>query len=359
VSLELRSVDVAAETYSLDIPAVRRATGTIDAAGTVTATGTYPILTQATGTVTLFNYSGAPVDVEPGTLVATGEEPGAQAFSTVTPVVVPKGTLLADGRIQGGEATVPVEAFAAGPGGNVAARAIDTVLSEGPRNRLRAFAQPSAPLVVNTDPTIGGTESSGLLMLQEDVDAAVTALERALADALAEELGADDLVLVPVGDPPDPVIEIADGLVGTQDQQTSPISGTLAYDQWLVDPDVIESTAADRLAADAAAVPADHRLVPGATSVRIIELAGTEDGVIASVEVAGRAEAIVDEAGVIERIRGRSVEDAEEALDGLGRAEIAAWPGWVASVPEVGWRIDVRIASADEPGATPAPSMSP
>jgi hypothetical protein len=359
VTLRLETVAIAPQTYSIDVPTERRAAGTLEEVGTVTATGTYPILTQATGTVTLFNFSGAPVDVDANTLVATGEEPGAQAFSTVTPVVVPAGQLTPEGRIQAGEQTVNVMAVAAGLGGNVAAEAIDTVLSEGPRNRLRGFANNATRLVLNTAPTTGGTESTGPVILQEDVDAAVAAVRVALAEALVQELGDADLVAVPVGTPAEPEISGDDGLAGTQDQPTAEIRGMLAYDQWLVDPDELERVAGDRLAADDEAVPANHRLVDAATTVRVLQTTASADAVTASVEVGGRAEAIVDEEAVIERVRGRPIEEAERALESLGRVEVEPWPGWVTEVPDLEWRIDVQIESTDEPAASPSAAASP
>lgn len=359
VTLRLRSVAIPPQTYSIDVPTERRASGTLEAVGTVTATGTYPILTQAVGTVTLRNFSGAPVDVEPGTLVATGEEPGAQAFSTVTPVVVPEGKLTPAGTIQPGERTVSVMAMAPGLGGNVAADTIDTVLSAAPRNRLRGFPNNGMPLVVNAEPTTGGTESTGQVFLQEDVDAAVAALRADLTEALADELGEADLVAVPIGTPAEPEISGADGLAGTQDQASAEIRGTLSYDQWLLDPDDLDRVAAERLADDPEAVPANVRLLESATSVRVLETTATAEGVTATVEVAGSAQAVVDEESVIERVRGRALEDAEGALDELGRAEIEPWPAWVTEVPDLEWRIDVRIEPTESAESSPTPAASP
>ncbi len=357
VSLVPRVVEVPARTYTLEL-AGERDSGTLDEPGTITATGTYPILTQATGTVLLNNFSGAPVSVEAGTLVAVGVEAGAQAFATGATVVVPPGELTPQGTVQAGQAPVPVTAVAPGLGGNVPALAIDTVLSEAPRNSLRGFSNNPEPVVVNPAPTTGGTESTGPMIVQADVGAAVAAVRDGLTAALAEELARGDLVAVPVGAPPEPTIEGADALVGAQDQPTAEIRGTLAYDYQLVDPDAIERAAVQRLAADEGAIPGGHTLVEGRTAVTVAETSATAAGVTAVVEVAGTAQAQVEPGDVVDLVRGRPVEDAERALDDVGRAQIEVWPGWVTSVPDLEWRIDVRIDGGEE-GEAASPSGSP
>jgi hypothetical protein len=60
----------------------------------------------------------------------------------------------------------------------------------------------------------------------------------------------------------------------------------------------------------------------------------------------------------VDLVRGRPVEDAERALDDVGRAQIEVWPGWVTSVPDLEWRIDVRIDGGEE-GEAASPSGSP
>ena len=47
---------------------------------------------------------------------------------------------------------------------------------------------------------------------------------------------------------------------------------------------------------------------------------------------------------VADRIAGLAPDDAEAALEDLGHATVELWPDWVASVPTMGWRIEVRVA---------------
>lgn len=360
VSVAPRTVPISARTYTLKVEGAERLTGTVNEVATVTATGTYPILQQATGTVTFFNFNVSPQEVLDGTLVAAGQQAGAQAFETVTPIVVPEGFLTPQGTIQAGEMSVPVMASAPGPAGNVPAMAIDTILSDGPRNRLRGFANNEEQLVVNPGPTSGGSQSTGPEIMQEDVDAAVASLRSALSAGVAEALDQGDLIPVPVGTVPEPAFDGVDGLVGTRDQPAVEIAGTLAYDQWLVDRDDLERAATERLVDDDQAVPLGYRLIDEVTTVEVTESTATAEDVRVTVEVSGRAEALMDERAVLERIRGRGLEDASAELEDLGRASIDLWPGWVTSVPELEWRIEVTIERVDDEGrAQPEASPTP
>lgn len=350
---------IPARTYTIPLDgeadgAVRR-TGSAEETTTVTATGTYPIREQATGTVTFFNWNTSAVEVPAGTLVAASE----QAFATVTPIVVPAGSLTPFGTIEAGELSVPVMAAAPGQAGNVPAQAIDTVLSEGPRNRLRGFANNDEPLVVNPSATSGGDERTGPEITQADVDAAVEVLRVALAAEVETALGDGDVIRVPVGAPADPAFEGVDDPVGTRDQATAEIRGTLAYDTWLVDPAQLERAAADRLSADREAVPDGFRLVADETAVEVTGTVGTAEGVEASVAVRGRAIADVDPEAVLERIRGTTPDEAEALLADIGRARIDVWPDWVTTITEMDWRIQVIVEPADDPPAEPDASATP
>lgn len=356
IRLVPRTASVTPRTYTLEIEG-ERVTGALNEVAMVTATGTYPILGQATGTVILRNFSGSQQEVPAGTLVAVGEEPGAQAFATVTSVIVPEGLLAPNGTVQGGEAIADVEASAPGSAGNVPADAIDTVLSEGPRNRLRGFANNETRLVLNPGPTSGGFESTGAEITQADRDAAVATLSTLLADGLAEALERPGTIAVPIGALSEPVFTGLEDLVGRRGQETVEIGASQAYDQWLVDRAAIEEAATERLAADEGAVAPGQRLVEEDTSVEITGTVATPDGAAVTVRVSGRTEALVEETAVVQRIRGLPLEEAEAALEDLGAASIDLWPGWVATVPDLEWRIDVTVTGDD--GRQPTPSGSP
>jgi hypothetical protein len=62
---------------------------------------------------------------------------------------------------------------------------------------------------------------------------------------------------------------------------------------------------------------------------------------------------------VIARIRGLGPEEARLALADLGPARIDLWPGWVTAVPEMEWRIEVRVEGAELPSGAPSASDVP
>lgn len=350
VSIAAATTTIQPRTYTLLLTGTAdgadRRTGIAEQTTTVIATGTYPIRVQATGTVVFFNFSGAPVEVPAGTLVAAA----GQAFSTVTPIVVPEGQLTPQGTIQAGEASAPVMAEAPGQAGNVTALAIDTVLSEGIRNRLRGFANNEEPLVENPNPTSGGDERTGPEITQADVDAAIETLRASLVADVEAALGEGDL-RVPVGAAAEPAFEGLDDLVGMRDQPAVEIRGTLAYDTWLVDPAQLERAAAERIGADREAVPDGYRLVDAATTVETTGTAGTPEGAEISVAIGGRAVAEVSPDEVLDRIRGLTPDEGEAALADLGRARVDLWPDWAKTVTELDWRIDVTIEGAADDGA--------
>ncbi len=328
-----------------------RATGTVEASATVTATGTYSVQEPATGTVVLFNWNFRPVGVPAETLVAAGE----QAFATVAEVVVPAGSLTREGRIQAGEMPVGVVASAIGPAGNVDVGAIDTVLSRSVEAQLSGFPG-SGRLVTNPEPTSGGQDTTGSEVTQEDVDAAVVALRDELASAAAEAIRAEDGLIVVLPDAAaEPTIDVPEGLVGTRDQAEAEISGSLDWQAFSVAGDEVDARARDAFAQEAA-LPPDRQLLPDATQVTLGEPRLEEETIVVPVTVRGRSLPAVDESEVLERTRGLSAEAAEAALAGIGEVSVELWPGWVDSVPQLEWRVDVRI---DELDAAPQPSASP
>lgn len=317
--------------YRITITDPERTSGTVTETATVTATGTYPIQAAATGTVVLFNFNVVPVPVPAETLVAAGE----QAFATVVGIDVPAGSLTSDGRIQAGEARVDVVAAAIGPGANVAAEAIATILDEGTRNRLRGFPQNNAPLVVNPEATAGGVDTTGVEITQADLDAAMASLREALDTGVTDALeGTGDDLSADAAEAPQPVITGAEELLGTRDQEQAEISGELAYDRLSVAANEVRDTAEARFAADADAVP---------TRVEIGEVRREGDALTVAVTVTGRSTAEFGRGEVIERVTGLSEGEARAGLAELGEATVDLWPGWVTSVPENDWRIEVQI----------------
>ena len=346
IELTPRSASVGPLEYDVEFTDAERVAGNVQAAATVAATGTYAIQTAATGSVQLLNFNSFDVTVDQGAFVAAGE----QAFATDAEVVVPKGSLTADGRIRSGVAVVGVTAAAVGEAANVPALAIDTVLDPGTAAMLRGFQNNSARLVENPEPTAGGADTTGPEITQADVDAAVTSLHEALAARVTEALAtSEDLVSADVVASSDPTIDGLDGLVGMRDQVGVEISGTLAYDRLSVTRGTVIERAEERLVNDEDALPPGHALLPGATQVTIGIARAEGDVLVVPVSVTGASAPQLDRGEVLERVRGRSAAAAEAALAELGSARVELWPGWVASVPELDWRIDLRLGEAAAP----------
>ncbi len=343
--------------YEIRIDDPVQQSGTAEATAPVVATGTYPIQVAATGVVVFRNFNSFDVAVDAGTLVAVGAEAGDQAFETTEDVVVPAGQLTAQGTILAGEQAAAIVAAATGPAANVAADAINTILSQSTAARLRGFGNNRERLVLNPEATAGGVDDTGTEITQQDVDDATAsllgALDTAVTDALDETR---EVVYADPAEPPEPVIEGLDGLVGTRDVETAEISGTLAYDRLSVDESEVIALATERLLGDTAVLPPGHELLPSATEVAIGEARQDGEALIVAVTVTGASTPVIDRDEVVDRVRGRSVDEAEAALAGLGNPTVDLWPGWVSSVPGIDWRIEVRIAGEDV--ATPVPSSS-
>lgn len=347
IELTPRSRPIGPVEYELEVADAERTQGTVQDSATVTATGSYAIQAFATGSVMLLNFNSFDVPVDEGEFVAAGQ----QAFATDVAVVVPRGSLTPDGRIQSGVAVVAVTAAAVGEAANVPARAIDTVLSEETAAMLRGFQNNQARLVENPEPTTGGLDTTGPEITQSDVDAAVASLREALAAGVAEELASDtSMISADVVAAPEPTFDGLDGLVGTRDQAEVQIGGTLAYDRLSVERAISVERAEAQLAADAAVLPAGHALLPDATRVTIGAARAEGDALVVAVTVTGASAPELDRADVLERVRGLSAPAAEAALEDLGAARVELWPGWVATVPDLEWRIDLRLGGEpDEP----------
>ena len=332
--------DIGPVPYVIEVAQPERLSGTAEASATVTATGEYQTLEPATGEVVLFNWTFFPQPIGAGTLVAAGD----QAFATQADVVVPRGSLTAEGTIQAGEVTVAVAASAAGPAGNVGPNEIDTVLSQNADARLQGFPENGQRRVTNPEATSGGVDESGTQITQADVDAAVEALTADLQgevdDALADQ--ADAIVVQP--EPADPTIDGLDDLAGTRDQAEATIDGSLPWEAWTADRAEVTEAARQQFANDPAQVPSGHELLPDSIDVAVHEANVRGESMRVDVTATGRSAAAIDTSEVADRIAGLAPADAEAALEDLGHATVELWPDWVASVPTMGWRIEVRVA---------------
>ena len=288
----------------------------------------------------LFNWTFFPQPIGAGTLVAAGD----QAFATQADVVVPRGSLTAEGTIQAGEASVAVAASAPGPAGNVGADEIDTVLSENADARLQGFPENGQRRVTNPEATSGGVDETGTEITQADVDAAVEALTADLRGEVADALDEHADAIVVQTELPEPEIEGLDELAGTRDQAEATIDGSLPWEAWTADRAEVTEAARQQFANDPAQVPSGHVLLPESIEVAIEEANVRRGAMRVDVTATGRSAAEIDTNEVADRIAGLAPDDAEAALEDLGHATVELWPDWVASVPTMGWRIEVRVA---------------
>jgi len=294
-----------------------------------------------------------PVEVPAGTSVAAGDV----VFTTTAAVTAPPGSLTDRGTIAGGEVPAAVVAAAIGPGGNVAAEAIDTIVDEQIRNRLRGFPQNQARLVVNPEPTAGGVDTTGVEITQADVDAATAALRESLTAMVEERLEeSDERLHADPAEPFEPVITGTDGLVGTRDQPEVEISGELRYDRLLVDGGDAEDRARERFAGDDDLLPAGHEILDDATRIEVGAVERRGEELVVEVSVRGRSAPRPDRAEILDRVVGLAPEEAEAVLASIGDASVELWPGWVAEVPENESRIDVQISGIDDPAPVPSGS---
>jgi hypothetical protein len=265
---------------------------------------------------------------------------------------VPRGQLTGAGTIAAGDIAVAVVAAAPGPAGNVAADAINVVVNQSVDARLRGFPENPQPRVLNPEPTSGGVDTTGPEITQADVEAAVTAVREDLAAQVAEATDTADPDLIAVAAPPgEPVIEEPEGLVGTRDTERVEIGGELAWEVVRADPATVIEEARTRLLEDPARLPAGHEYLEGSVEVELGP-ASLADGVLTvPATVTARSIGRIDLDEVRSRIAGRSAAEAEAALADLGTVSVELWPGWAATVPELEWRVEIRVAENLEEGA--------
>ena len=328
--------------------------GVVSATLPGTATGVFQELIAATGSVTFLNWNTVNVEVPAGTEVSAG---GAQRFTTAEQIVVPAGSFTPDGRVQAGEASVGVAATQAGPAGNVAAGAIDTIENGSVRAFLRGFPNNRERLVVNPAATSGGADNPLPVIQQTDVDAVTAAITAQLLEGLDERLAAHADRLYPALEPATPVIDVPEGLVGTQREATFELTGTLTYSNPYVLRTDVEAEGATQLLTDGSATP------PGATllseTIEVEPGAVSYDGQAVSVQVSVRAEAApeIDTEQLRELVAGKTAEEVSAELEELGDATVELWPDWVDRVPRLDWRIHIEFAASD--GASPSGSAAP
>lgn len=340
VTIQPATATVGPVPYVIDVAQPERLSGTARAEATVTATGSYETHEPATGAVTLFNWTFFPVNVPAGTFVAADVE----AFATHAEVTVPRGRLTIDGRILAGQVDVDVVAAVPGPAGNVEAGAIDVVVNPSVDAQLRGFPENPERRVENAAPTSGGVDQAGTRITREDVDAAVEALTADLRGQVADAVAEHGDAIVAQPESADPRIDGLEDLVGTRDVAEATLTGRLRWEAFVADRNEVIEAARQQLADDPTAVRPGHALLPDSIDVEIAEAHLVDGALRVHVTASGRSAAQIDGNQVAELVAGLSPEEAEAALEDLGQATVELWPGWVASVPTMAWRIEVRVA---------------
>ena len=204
-------------------------------------------------TVTFYNW-GLEATVPAGTTLSAG---GGVTFTTDEAVAVPPGAFNSDGRLVAGQASVTITASSGGEDGNVAAETIDTIEDRIVAVTLRGPFQLGLRLVTNPDPTSGGAVVHHPVIEQADVDAVVAAIRGDLRAQIAARIAANPGRVYPRAEDDVGTVEVPGDLVGTEDQETFELRGSYDFSRSYVLKDEIEVGAADALAGDAVAIPAD------------------------------------------------------------------------------------------------------
>jgi hypothetical protein len=305
------------------------------------ATGHRTRRTAATGTVLLINYSPDDVLVPAGTLVSAGRE---ILFRTTKDVTVPESFFAFVGTA---EATI--EAVEPGPSGNVDADAIDRIEDKDIDRALRGPG-PDERRIRNDDPTEGGDERELLVVSRRDVERVkeeiTTDLQAQFEDASAAQ---EDRIYA--GDPPKLRINVPDDLVGnvSQDPFTFNLTGRLMDERpYLLRQDA-EAAALDQLLADPSAAGAGATVDESSVQFKLGEATQEADVITVPVTVTAIALRNVDEEAVRSELAGKTVAEAEAALEPIGPPTVTLWPFWVDRVPRIDWRISIDVQAAEPP----------
>jgi hypothetical protein len=317
------------------------------------ATGKKISETRASGAVQWTNCDPTRAYTIPsGTIVATND---GEQFATGDDVFLPVAILSGNPpTISCQSRDVGVTARSNGTAGNVDAGTITTVPSDYNSVVIR---------VTNPRATSGGTHTESKVVVQKDVDAAMTALTKALRDEFTAQLA--DASHVPAGltlfaatksmSSGDPNTD-PDALVG-QVQPTFTLGMTATGTATAVDQAMVQSIGDRRIRA---AVEKDRSLVKDSVSVTVGQPRVDGSAVIFPV-TASALEVNSPDATTIRRVvKGLSVDEARERLRDYGDATVDVWPGWVTSITPYDFRLDVEVVSdvPTEP-TIPTPTSQP
>ena len=332
---------VPATTYTFDVAV----------SDTFPATGLNVVDTPGTGEVTFSSLNtGASNPIPMGSVVKT--ESGIE-FRTLGPVILPTAQIgIVDGRFVVVPSTrkVGVEAVTPGVAGNVPAGAI-VVVPEG-ENSIRT-------IVKNDAPTSGGTHTEKPVVQQADIDAALRALDEALAVQFTDQLAS--ATNVPAGTTVFPETRSL-GPSSTDIDPTTLVGsevpsfqlGLTARGSVLgVNPEPVTTLAEARIRSSV-----DRGFLLDEGSIAITPGSPIVAGTTITFPVVVRATETreVDEAALRARIRGLGIPQARTVLGAYGDVTITVWPDWVTTIPTNDARLALTVETPAPPSGSPSPS---
>ena len=319
------NLTVPAQQFSFDLAANQ----------TFNASGIKVTDTKATGSVTFANFdTGRGVLIPAGTLVRTGSK---IEFATLTALTLPSASVdfFPPFATHPSTGSVGIEAVIAGPTGNVGNNTI-TIVERGGKNLK----------VSNPDATSGGAHSEGPQVTQQDVDAAIATLTAALPSELDTQLA--QASNVPSGTtiysatkqvgPATPTVDPTT-LVGLE-QATFDLGVTATGTVLGVDAAPIRSLALERLRTH---VVTDFMLDEGSVVVDIGTPSVIGDVVTFPITLQGNQVRTVDEAALLQSIKGLDLPAARAKLDAAGEVQVNVWPDWVTTIPTNLERVTITV----------------
>ena len=325
---------VPAQTFTYDLAATQ----------TFQATGVRIDEATASGAVTFQNCdTGGKVRIPSGSLVRTNDN---VVFSTTDTITVERASIFP---FACRTKDTGVVALAPGPGGNVAANRITTI-PEG--------YDPVVLSVTNQNPTGGGKHDEFSLIKQEDVDAALLALQTALLADFDAKL--TDTSRVPEGTELFPPTKTVGEATPTLDPATLVGKEQAEFELGLtaqgtvlgVDSSPIDDIADTLIRAE---VTSGFTLLEPSIEVE----PGTPIVDLATVRYLVTVRALesrdVDVDALLAAIKGKPLHEARLVLDEVGESTIQVWPDWVTTIPTVDGRVTISVGGEAGPTSTGSP----
>ena len=342
VTIDPLTEDIGPVPYVIEVAQPEQLSGTAEASATVTATGSYRTRRARDRRVVALQ-----LDVlRPGIAGGHASSPPASRPSPRRPTSSCRGAR-SRRRARSRRARRRCRSWrpAPGPAANVGAEAIDTVLNEDADARLQGFPENAERRVTNPEATSGGIDETGTEITQADVDAAVEALTADLAERGRRCAGrAADAIVVQTGagraDDRGPRRARRHARPGGGDDRRHPPVGGVDRRPGRGEPTPRASSSRTTRRRPGRPGPAPARASRSRSRRRTSRAARCGS----TSRPPAAAPPAIDTNEVADRIAGLAPDEAEAALADLGHATVELWPGWVASVPTMGWRIEVRVA---------------